>query len=92
MVQQLRIHLAAPGTWVRSLFWEDPIGHEATKPLRPLDLCSLLLAEELVRGKQGTISFTNSGRMARPWRPPPSPGSTPGRMPGLKPRAEDRQE
>ena len=58
----------------------------------PLDLCSLLLAEELVRGKQGTITFTNSGRMARPWRPPPSPGSTPGRMPGLKPRAEDRQE
>ena len=33
VVQWLRIYLPVPGTWVQSLFWEDPIGHEATKPL-----------------------------------------------------------
>ena len=33
VMQRVRIRLPVQGTWVQSLFWEDPIGHEATKPL-----------------------------------------------------------
>ena len=31
--QWIQIHLPVMGTWVQSLAWEDPICHEATKPL-----------------------------------------------------------
>ena len=33
VVQWLRIRLPMQGTWVRSLAWEDPTCHEATKPM-----------------------------------------------------------
>ena len=33
MVQQLRIRLQVPGTWVPFLVQEDPTGHAAIKPL-----------------------------------------------------------
>ena len=34
VAQWLRIHLPMQGTWVRSLAWEDPTCHGATKPVR----------------------------------------------------------
>ena len=34
VAQWLRIHLPMQGTRVRSLFWEDPTRHGATKPVR----------------------------------------------------------
>ena len=33
VVQWLRICLPMQGTWVRSLVWEDPTCHGATKPM-----------------------------------------------------------
>ena len=33
VAQWLRIHLPMQGTQVRSLVWEDPTCHEATKPV-----------------------------------------------------------
>ena len=34
VAQWLRIPLPMQGTWVRSLVWEDPTYHGATKPVR----------------------------------------------------------
>ena len=35
LVQWLRICLRIQGTWVQSLVWEDPTGHQTTKSVRP---------------------------------------------------------
>ena len=47
VAQWLRIRLPMQGTWVRSLVWEDPTCHGATKPMHHnYWACALELARE----------------------------------------------